>query len=93
MLVISLVKQSHGSESNVYFYIALGFLGTWMLGYFLDKVVHVQDAQEKVALKRSPIWKENFYHHDHHNRKINKVEKKLNQIEGLVTEIKASVEN
>lgn len=90
LLVISLVKQSHGNESMVLYYILLGFIGTWILGYFLDKVVKVQDAQEKVALKRSPIWKENFNHHLKHKDKIDQVHKKLDQIEKLVEEIKES---
>jgi len=88
LLVISLVRQSHGNENMIAYYIFLGFLGTWVLGYFLDRVVRVQDAQEKIAFKRSPIWKENFIHHDKHNNKIIEVYKKLDQIEKIVEEIK-----
>jgi len=89
LLVISLVRQSHGNENMILYYIILGFIGTWILGYFLDKVVRVQDAQEKIAFKRSPIWQENFNHHHNHKSKINEVNKKLEKIEKIVKEIKS----
>lgn len=88
LLVVSLVRQGNGNEHLVFYYVILGFAGTWVLGYFLDKVVRVQDAQEKIAFKRSPIWKENFSHHNLHKTKINEVHKKLEQIEKIVEEIK-----
>jgi hypothetical protein len=89
LLVISLVRQSHGDKNMILYYIILGFIGTWILGYFLDKVVRVQDAQEKIAFKRSPIWQENFNYHHNHKSKINEVNKKLEKIEKIVKEIKS----
>lgn len=84
LLVTSLVRQSQGNDNMVVYYVVLGFTGTWILGYFLDKVVRVQDAQEKVAFKRSPIWKENFSHHNHHKSKIEEVNDKLERLERLI---------
>lgn len=88
LLVISLVKQSNGNQSMILYYVVLGFFGTWILGYFLDKVVKVQDATEKITLKRSPIWKENFDHHGNLDQKISEVNRKLEKIEQLLAEIK-----
>jgi hypothetical protein len=88
MLVTSLVKQNHGSQNMVLWYVVMGFAGTWILGYFLDKIVRVQDASERVAFKRSPIWKENFSHHSQINKKIEKINKKIDNIHRLVEEIK-----
>jgi len=88
MLVTSLVRQSHGNQSMIAWYVVMGFTGTWILGYFLDKIVRVQDASERVAFKRSPIWKENFNHHNQINRKIEKINRKVDTICRLVQEIK-----
>lgn len=84
LLVISLVHQSNGRASAIIYYVLSGLVGTWLLGYFLDRVVHVQDAQEKIALKRSPIWKENFNYHDNHKSKIEEVNERLERIEQLL---------
>ena len=81
LLVASLVNQNHGNNSFIKYYVVGGLLGTWFLGYFLDRVVRVQDIQEKVYLKRSPIWKENFYHHEVQDKKLEKLIKKLESIE------------
>jgi hypothetical protein len=53
---------------------------TWLLGYFLDRFVRVQDIQERVVWERSPIWKEIFQRHNEHDRKF---EKLLNRLEKL----------
>lgn len=88
MLVMTLVKQSHGDPNMIYWYVLMGFAGTWFLGFFLDKIVRVQDASERVAYKRSPIWQKNFDHHSQINRKIEKINKKIDTIHELVEEIK-----
>ncbi|MFA4996440.1 MAG: hypothetical protein WC536_04855 [Patescibacteria group bacterium] len=88
LLVMSLVRQNNGNPNMVYWYVVMGFIGTWILGYFLDKIVRVQDASERVAFKRSPIWKENFSHHKQINKKIEKINTKIDNIHHLVEEIK-----
>lgn len=62
----------------------LGFMGTWVLGFFLDRVVKVQDAQERIAVKRSPIWKENFTHHNEIDQKVGHLVKKVEKIEKIL---------
>ena len=81
LLVIGLVKSSGGNQALIPTYVILGFLGTWFLGYILDRYVRIQDAQERVALKRSPLWQDNFDHHDEHNRKLEKLYEKMLLIE------------
>lgn len=84
LLVTSLVNQSGGSKDQARYYVVVGLLGTWLLGYILDRVIKVQDAQEKVALKRSPIWRENFDRHDNLNNKIDALNKKMERLEVLM---------
>ena len=86
LLVASLVHQSNGDSNNIKFYVLAGLFGTWLLGYILDKVVNVQDIQEKVILKRSPIWKENFERHDSHNEKLEDLINRLEKIEQKLEE-------
>lgn len=86
LLVVSLVHQGNGNSQMIKWYIILGFAGTWLLGYFLDRVVRVQDAQEKIALNRSPIWKENFERHDMQHEKLSSIYNKLDEIEKLLKE-------
>ncbi len=81
LLVASLVRQSNGNVDSIKYYVIAGLFGTWFLGYILDRVVRVQEIQEKVILKRSPIWKENFQHHDDHNEKLGQLVERLEKIE------------
>lgn len=89
LLVIGLVKSYGGNQALIPTYVILGFLGTWFLGYFLDRFVKIQDAQERVALKRSPLWQDNFDHHDEHNKKLELAYEKLLLIEdSLLSEMR-----
>jgi hypothetical protein len=81
LLVATLVNQSNGNSDHIKYYVFAGLFGTWFLGYILDKVVRVQDIQERVILKRSPIWKENFDRHDGHNEKLENLINRLEKIE------------
>ncbi|MFA5927058.1 MAG: hypothetical protein WCT32_02790 [Patescibacteria group bacterium] len=84
LLVISVVKQYGGSQSSIPIYVTAGLLGTWFLGYVLDRFIKVQDAQERVALKRSPIWKENFDRQDEHNKTLREAIQRLEDLEALI---------
>jgi hypothetical protein len=81
LLVASLVKQYGGDNQMIKYYVIGGLFGTWFLGFILDKVVRVQEIQEKVILKRSPIWQENFSRHDEQNRKLEELLNRLENIE------------
>lgn len=81
MLVVSLVRQGEGNTQWVKYYVIAGFLGTWFLGYILDRVVRIQDIQERVALTRSPIWQQNFDNHEKQNEKLEMLIARLEKIE------------
>lgn len=81
LLVASLVKQGNGDLSQIKYYVTFGLIGTWFLGFLLDRIVKIQDIQEKIALTRSPIWKENFSHHDKQNEKLESLIRKLERVE------------
>ena len=81
LLVASLVRQGGGDSSDIKKYVILGLFSTWFLGYFLDRVIKVQDAQERISLKRSPIWRENFEHHDELGSKMDMLIKKIEVLE------------
>jgi len=81
LLVVTLMNQSNGNMTNVKYYIIGGLFGTWLLGYVLDKVVRVQEIQERVILKRSPIWKENFQNHLSHEEKLTNLVDRLEKLE------------
>ncbi len=89
LLIATLVNQNNGPKSNIKYYVIFGLFGTWFLGYILDRVVKVQDIQERVILKRSPIWQENFSHHDEQNRKL---EKLINRLEMLENKLSKDIE-
>jgi uncharacterized membrane protein YraQ (UPF0718 family) len=90
LLVITLVKLTNGNFNSVFYYIIFGLIGTWLLGYFLDKVVKIQEIQEEVLLERSPIWQEAFQYHNKHEQKLEKLTNKLESIEKRLSK---SIEN
>ena len=42
----------------VVFAVPLGFLGMWLVGFFLDRVVKYGQAYNLEAVKRNPVWDE-----------------------------------
>lgn len=87
LLVASLVRQSGGDSSLIKQYVIAGLFLTWFLGYLLDRVVKVQDAQERIALKRSPIWQKNFERHDNLDLKIDQLLVKVDGLEKKLDKI------
>jgi uncharacterized membrane protein YebE (DUF533 family) len=85
LLVATLVNQSGGNKAATKFYVLYGLLATWLLGYILDRVIKVQDAQEQIALKRSPIWQENFQRHDQLEEHMRALHTKLERLEQHLT--------
>jgi hypothetical protein len=81
LLVTTLVNQYEGNTTFIKYYIALGFFGTWFLGYILDRVVKIQDIQERISLERSPIWQEAFQYHSRHEKRLEKLTAKLEKLE------------
>ena len=55
--------------------VPLGFLGVWLVGTFLDKVIRYGQAYNIEATKRSPIW-------DEQRQRLARIEEKLDQLVG-----------
>lgn len=50
----------------------LAFIGTWLFGYFLDRVVKSPQAQERQSIGRSEAWNKLYRRLDEIERKIDK---------------------
>jgi hypothetical protein len=81
LLVANMVTMNGGNVSNTKFFIVLGLGGTWLLGYFLDRIVKVQEIQEKTTLSRSPLWQDNFTDHENQNEKLERLIERLEKVE------------
>jgi hypothetical protein len=54
--------------------IPFGFLGVWLFGFFMDKVVRAGQMAERQSLRRSEVWQ-------HHNSQMDRIELRLIKIE------------
>jgi len=61
--------------------VPLGFIGVWMFGYFMDKVVRAGQMSERQSLKRSEIWTT-------HNVQMDRIEAELSKVRQLLQEQK-----
>jgi hypothetical protein len=59
--------------------VPLGFVGVWLLGYFMDKVVRAPQMTERQTLKRSEIW-------TRHTEQMDRIEGELKQMRKLLEE-------
>lgn len=57
--------------------VPLGFLGVWVFGYFMDKVVRAAQMAERQAMKRSEVWLR-------HNDQMDRLERELKTLRDLV---------
>ncbi|MEP0823182.1 MAG: hypothetical protein HRF44_10070 [Ignavibacterium sp.] len=57
--------------------VPLGFLGVWVFGYFMDKVVRAAQMAERQAMKRSEVWLR-------HNEQMDRLEGELKTLRELV---------
>ncbi len=57
--------------------VPLGFIGVWLLGYFMDKIVHAPQMAERQTLKRSEIW-------TRHTAQMDRIEEELKQLRQLI---------
>jgi len=62
--------------------IPLGFLGVWVFGYFMDRVVRAGQMAERQSIKRSEVWRE-------HTAQMDRLEDELKAIRRLLQEQKA----
>jgi len=57
--------------------VPLGFLGVWVFGYFMDKVVRAPQMAERQSRKRSEIWAK-------HEAQMDRLENELLEIRRLL---------
>ncbi len=57
--------------------IPLGFLGVWLFGTFMDRVVRAPQMAERQNIRRSEVW-------THHNEQMDRMEAELARVRGLL---------
>jgi hypothetical protein len=57
--------------------IPLGFIGVWLFGYFMDKVVRAAQMAERQSMKRSEVWSK-------HNEQMDRIEAQLRELKELM---------
>lgn len=62
-------------RSLIILIVPLGFLGVWVFGYFMDKVVRAAQMAERQSIKRSEVWTK-------HNEQMERMEALLNEMKG-----------
>ena len=64
-------------RSLLFFLIPFGFVGVWVFGYFMDKVVRAAQMAERQSVKRSEVW-------SRHNDQMDRIEKQLMELREAV---------
>ncbi len=59
--------------------VPLGFIGVWLFGLFMDKVVRAGQMAERQTVRRSEVWAQ-------HNEQMDRVEVELREIRSLLRE-------
>jgi uncharacterized ion transporter superfamily protein YfcC len=57
--------------------VPLAFIGVWLLGYFMDKVVRAPQMAERQSQKRSEVWTK-------HTEQMDRIEDELKQMRKLL---------
>lgn len=74
---LRIYTQIHRTWVMVSILVPLGFLGVWLLGYFLDKVVRYGQAANLEAAKRNPLWEQQVGYFERIERDLGKIKNKL----------------
>ncbi|MCI0707190.1 MAG: hypothetical protein L0Y80_06895 [Ignavibacteriae bacterium] len=64
-------------RSLILLIVPVGFLGVWLFGYFMDKVVRAAQMAERQSMKRSEVW-------TRHNEQMNRIERELSDVKALL---------
>ncbi|MBI3111666.1 MAG: hypothetical protein HYZ01_08845 [Ignavibacteriales bacterium] len=59
--------------------IPLGFIGVWLFGYFMDKVVRAAQMAERQSMKRSEVWA-------NHNEQMDRMERQIKELRELLVQ-------
>jgi len=57
--------------------IPIGFLGVWLFGFFMDKIVRAGQMAERQSVKRSEVWQ-------HHHEQMDRIEQQINELKDLL---------
>ncbi len=57
--------------------VPIGFVGVWIFGYFMDKIVRAAQMAERQAIKRSEVWTS-------HNAQMDRMERELQAVRALL---------
>ncbi len=57
--------------------IPLGFLGVWLFGFFMDKIVRAGQMAERQSVRRSEVWY-------HHNDQMDRMEQQLLELRQMM---------
>ncbi|MEX1138437.1 MAG: hypothetical protein WEB33_03845 [Bacteroidota bacterium] len=57
--------------------VPLGFVGVWLFGYFMDKIVRAAQMAERQSMKRSEVW-------TRHNEQMNRIEEELRELRRML---------
>ena len=57
--------------------VPLGFVGVWIFGYFMDKVVRAAQMSERQSMKRSEVWAD-------HNAQMDRIEGALKEVKEML---------
>ncbi len=57
--------------------VPIGFIGVWIFGYFMDKVVRAAQMSERQSMKRSEVWSE-------HNAQMDRIERALEEVKEML---------
>jgi hypothetical protein len=57
--------------------VPIGFLGVWVFGFFMDKIVRAGQMAERQAMKRSEVWTQ-------HNEQMDRLEREINAVKLLL---------
>lgn len=57
--------------------VPVGFIGVWLFGYFMDKVVRAAQMNERQSIKRSEVWTK-------HNEQMDRLENEMQSIRKLL---------
>ncbi len=61
--------------------VPLGFVGVWVFGFFMDRVVRAAQMAERQSIKRSEVWTK-------HNEQMDRLEMEMKAIHSLLEQQK-----
>jgi hypothetical protein len=64
-------------RSLIILIVPIGFIGVWVFGYFMDKIVRAAQMAERQSMKRSEVWAR-------HNDQMDRIEEEIREMRKLL---------